>query len=412
MRNLKTAASITAIIAVVVAAAAMFVINPGNDAQAQTTSGICSRDQTAQTAILAAIPDVTECANVTDSHLAAITGTLDLSDSSITALAASDLEGLSGLTALDLSGNDIDYLPSHVFDDLTALEEIDLSGNGLNLLPPDPFHKTLSLEVMDASDNDISSLQEGIFINNGALLEVDFSDNDINYLSGTEFTSSPLLTRIDLANNALPGLSMDMFQGLASLEELYLAGNTGAPFSIDVQALDLGANAFEVGTGGGSPPFDMSANITATGGTLSHSAVTFAGGGRGMSQVITVTHAGDDPATVTVSGAAFTEGTHSGITAANGTALSVPRNGDARRHLQPDPPDPGRDPRPAGQRTVRHRDGRGSGRHHQAARSRWHQHVDAPGRRPRQPHRCAGPLPVRQRNLRAAGRLLQGRRQL
>ena len=182
---------------------------------------------------------------------------------------------------------------------------------------------------MDASDNEISSLQEGIFINNGALLEVDFSDNDINYLSGTEFTSSPLLTRIDLANNALPGLSMDMFQGLASLEELYLAGNTGAPFSIDVQALDLGANAFEVGTGGGSPPFTMSATVSVTGGTLSHSAVTFVGGGRGMSQVITVTHSGDDPATVTVSGAAFTEGTHSGITAANGTALSVPHNGDA-----------------------------------------------------------------------------------
>ena len=329
MRNLKTAASITAIIAIVGIVAALVVVNPRDSAQAQNTGGICSRDQTAQSAILAAIPDVTECANVTDAHLAPITGALDLSDNSLTELAASDLEGLSGLTALDLSGNDIDYLPSHVFDQMTALQEIDLSSNGLNLLPPDPFHKNLSLEVMDASDNDISSLQEGIFINNGALLEVDFSDNDINYLSGTEFTSSPLLTRIDLANNALPGLSMDMFKGLDSLEELYLAGNTGAPFSIDVQALDLGANAFEVGTGGGSPPFDMSATVSVTGGTITRSTVSFSGGGRGMSEVITVTHAGDDPATVTVSGAAFTEGTHSGITAANGTALSVPRNGDA-----------------------------------------------------------------------------------
>ena len=329
MRKPRNPVAITSIIAIVGIVAALVVVNPGDSAQAQTTGGICGRDATVQTAIMAAIPDVTECANVTDDHLAAITGALDLSDSSLTELAASDLEGLSGLMALDISDNDIDYLPSHVFDDLTALQEIDLSSNGLMLMPPDPFYKNLSLEIMDASDNDISSMQGDVFINNAALLEIDFSDNDINYLSGTEFTSSPLLTRIDLANNALPGLSMDMFKGLASLEELYLAGNTGAPFSIDVQALDLGANAFEVGTGGGSPPLTMSATVSATGGTLSQSAVTFPGGGRGMSQVITVTHSGDDPATVTVSGAAFTEGTHSGITATNGTVLSVSHNGDA-----------------------------------------------------------------------------------
>ena len=329
MKNLKTAASITAIIAIVVAAAAMATINARESAEAQTSAGVCGRDTTVQTAIIEAIADASECANVTDAHLAAITGTLDLSDNGLTELAASDLEGLSGLTALDISGNDIDYLPSHVFDDLTALEEIDLSGNGMSMLPPDPFHKNPNLEVMDASDNDITWLQEGVFINNGALLEVDLSDNDINYLSGTEFTNSPLLTRINLANNALPGLSMDMFKGLASLEELHLAGNTGAPFTIDVQALDLGANAFEVATRGGGPPFDMSATVTATGGTITHSAVSFSGGGRGVSEVITVTHSGDGPATVTVSDAAFKEGAYSGITAANGIALSVPHNGDA-----------------------------------------------------------------------------------
>ena len=330
MRKLKNAVAITSIIAIVAVVTALVAINPMDNAQAQTSNGICGRDATVQTAIMASIADVNLCADVTNQHLAAITGALDLSDNSLTALAASDLEGLSGLTALDISDNDIEYLPSHVFDDLTALEEIDLSGNGLMLMPPDPFHKNLSLEIMDASDNEISSLQEGIFINNGALVKVDFSDNDINYLSGTEFTSSPLLTRIDLANNALPGLSMDMFQGLASLEELYLAGNTGAPFSIDVKALDLGANSFEVGIGGGAPPFDMSATVSATGGTLSHSAVTFAGGGRGMSKVITVTHSGDGPATVTVSDAAFTEGTYSGITTTNGANLSVSQNGAAR----------------------------------------------------------------------------------
>ena len=172
--------------------------------------------------------------------------------------------------------------------------------------------------------------REGIFIHNGALLEIDLSDNNLDYLSGTEFLNSPLLTKIDMANNALPGLNMGMFYGLENLTELYLAGNTGAPFRIDVQALDLGANAFEVATGGGGPPFDMSATVTATGGTITHSAVSFSGGGRGVSEVISLTHSGDGPATITVSGAAFTEGTHSGITAANGANLLVSQNGAAR----------------------------------------------------------------------------------
>ena len=272
MRKLKNAVAITSIIAIVAVVAALVAVNPMDNAQAQTSNGICGRDATVQTAIMASIADVSRCADVTNQHLAAITGTLDLSDNSLTELAATDLEGLSGITALDLSDNRHRlHAEPRLRRQMTALQEIDLSGNGMSMLPPDPFHKNPNLEVMDASDNDITWLEEGVFINNGALLEVDLSDNDINYLSGTEFTSSPLLTKIDLANNALPGLSMDMFKGLYGLEELYLAGNTGAPFSIDVQALDLGANAFEVGIGGGAPPFDMSANVTATGGTLSHS---------------------------------------------------------------------------------------------------------------------------------------------
>ena len=330
MRKLKNAVAITSIIAIVAVVAALVAVNPMDNAQAQTSNGICGRDATVQTAIMASIADVSLCADVTDQHLAAISGTLDLSDGTLTTLGASDLAGLSGITALNLSDNEIDFMPSHVFDQMTALQEIDLSGNGMSMLPPDPFHKNPNLQVMDASDNDITWLQEGVFINNGALLEVDLSDNDINYLSGTEFTSSPLLTKIDLANNALPGLSMDMFKGLYGLEELYLAGNTGAPFSIDVRALDLGANAFEVGIGGGGPPFAMSANVTATGGTITHSAVSFSGGGRGVSEVISVTHSGDGPAIITVSGAAFTEGTYSGITAANGATLSVSQNGATR----------------------------------------------------------------------------------
>ena len=46
---------------------------------AQRTQGICDRTSQVRTAILNRIPGISNCADVTSRHLAAITGTLDLS---------------------------------------------------------------------------------------------------------------------------------------------------------------------------------------------------------------------------------------------------------------------------------------------------------------------------------------------
>ena len=62
------------------------------------TAGICGRTQQVRDAIVAIISGATDCADVTDAHLAAITGTLDLSRKGITALAAGDFDGLTALT--------------------------------------------------------------------------------------------------------------------------------------------------------------------------------------------------------------------------------------------------------------------------------------------------------------------------
>ena len=74
-----------------------------------------------QTAILDEISGVTDCALVTDAHLAGITGTLGLDSQGITALAAGDFDGLTELTVLSLSSNSLTTLPAGVFDELTAL---------------------------------------------------------------------------------------------------------------------------------------------------------------------------------------------------------------------------------------------------------------------------------------------------
>ena len=68
---------------------------------AAQTDGICGRTAQVQTAILGQISGITDCAAVTPAHLAGITGTLDLSEQNITAIAAGDFAGLTALTELE-----------------------------------------------------------------------------------------------------------------------------------------------------------------------------------------------------------------------------------------------------------------------------------------------------------------------
>ena len=91
-----------------------------------TNAGICSRTQAVRDAILAKIPGISDCGDVTNNHLGAITGMLDLSSSSISALAAGDFDGLTSLTDLNLERNDLATLPAGIFDGLTSLTDLNL----------------------------------------------------------------------------------------------------------------------------------------------------------------------------------------------------------------------------------------------------------------------------------------------
>ena len=327
----KKAAAMVSIAAAVIAVAAIVTTTmQQQSAQAQTnTEGICSRTEGIHTAIVAAVPNVDSCSNVTDAHLAALTGTLDASSSSIGDLSAGDLDGLTSIEVLNLSNNSISYMPAHIFDPMTELREVNLSNNSLLMLPWNPFHKNLKLQTLDASSNVIAELPEGIFLNNAALISVDFANNRIAYLSGTEFRYSPNIQKINLENNSLPGLNMDTFRGVNHLSELKLAGNPGAPFIFDVQPFNVGENAVEVLIGGGHAPFDVTASISATNGRLSADSVSIPTG-IGASAVLTVTHDGDQAATITVSNAAFTDGTRTGVSIANGTPILVAIDGTSQ----------------------------------------------------------------------------------
>ena len=109
-------------------------------------AGICSRTQQVRVAILAKISGVTDCALVTNEHLAAITGSLFLRNQSITALQSGDFAGLTALTDLNLNQNsNLTALPAGVFDDLTALRELWLANTGQTALRDGVFDNLTAL---------------------------------------------------------------------------------------------------------------------------------------------------------------------------------------------------------------------------------------------------------------------------
>ena len=91
-------------------------------------------------AIVVTVPDVDNAADVTETHLAAITS-LSLRSAGITALNSGDFSGMTGLTQLNLYGNQLSSLPDGIFEGLTALTTLRLGGNTV-----DPMPITVSLE--------------------------------------------------------------------------------------------------------------------------------------------------------------------------------------------------------------------------------------------------------------------------
>ena len=195
----RTARSLAAVL--LVAFAAILALPP--QAEAQTT-GICGRTAAVQTAILGKISGVFNCADVTDAHLAAITGRLDLRNENITALAAGDFDGLTALTSLDLHDNSLTELPDDVFDELTALTDLSLNSNGLTSLPTGVFDNMTSLQQLWLDNNDLTELPAGVFDNLTALTELRLYDNQLATLpdDGTVPNAGGTVTVTRAANNA------------------------------------------------------------------------------------------------------------------------------------------------------------------------------------------------------------------
>ncbi len=153
-------------------------------------------DRTTQVrdAIVAAVPNVTDAADVTDTHLAAIT-VLDLRNEGITSLQTGDFSGLTALTSLNLYGNMLSSLPYGIFEGLTSLTSLRLGGN---LLEPMP---------LIASIQQVATGQFRVVISEGAPFDISVPVNGSTVTISQGSTASTTFTStINVSIGTLPSL--------------------------------------------------------------------------------------------------------------------------------------------------------------------------------------------------------------
>ena len=185
---------------------------------------VCNRTTQVRDAIVAAVPGVSDCNNVTYVHLTGIRG-LNLKGQNITTLKTGDLDGLIALDQLLLNFNDLSSLPADVFDELTALKALSLLHNDLSSLPAGVFDELTALESLYLSDNDLSSLPAGVFDKLTALEQLGLSGNDLSSLPAGVFDKLIALQVLYLSSNDLSSLPAGVFDELTALEQLGLSEN-------------------------------------------------------------------------------------------------------------------------------------------------------------------------------------------
>ena len=210
---------------------------------------VCDRTPQVRDALVEAIREVSNCAEVTTAHLTGVIQ-LSLGGAGITTLRENDFNGLSSLEFLSLNSNSLRSFPEGVFSELGSLKVLWLRDNPLEALPESIFQGLDSLQSLLLDDIELRTLPEGIFrgLNNldqlwlygnslgslphgvfdglNSLRELLLSDNEFNVLPEGAFRGLSTLETLWLDGNALSSLPEEIFQGLSSLRSLILGGNS------------------------------------------------------------------------------------------------------------------------------------------------------------------------------------------
>ena len=245
-------------------------------AEAQTFTSVCNRNAGIRDAILNALTSISNCADVTASHLSNITTlqagnanisalvasdfdslrpqhlllannqlnavptavvqlmthatfrTLNLSNNQITQLNQNDFSGATHLRTLRLDGNDFSGLTAlhkDALNPLTNLEQLYINNTGVKSLPNGFLNSLTKLNIFEAKDNALTGLPAAILEKNTALASIVLSGNSLASLDKDTFKRNVRLMTINLDNNALTTLHADIFQHNTALRILFLSRN-------------------------------------------------------------------------------------------------------------------------------------------------------------------------------------------
>ena len=168
--------------------------------------GICNRTEAVRVALVDLVddvhPTVAGCADVTDAHLASITGRLTLGHSGIHSLQVGDFDGLTHLKILDLRRNQLRTLPDGVFAGLDSLVDLDLWQNELQTLPAGIFAGLSALSDLDMEENDLRTLPPGVFAGLN-LRFLGLEGNRLRTLPSGVFDDLDVTLTLDLSHNEL-----------------------------------------------------------------------------------------------------------------------------------------------------------------------------------------------------------------
>ena len=197
--------------------------------------GVCTRTEQVRDWIVAQVLEADNCGLVTDEHLAAIEGAMDLNSKGITALRSGDFQGLT-LSDLTLRNNRLTMLPAGVFDGLTLSGGLNLQGNlragakfSLTVeLEPAATPATVRLALVEGIPRAITvpvTVAEGTPSSNQASFAVGATTSD----TFTVTRSGPGITIVSIGNlPALPdnyiGLQLNSGDPLVLFADVYFTG--------------------------------------------------------------------------------------------------------------------------------------------------------------------------------------------
>ena len=231
---------------------------------------VCDRTPQVRDAILGEISNISDCALVTEAHLASITS-LSLAYENITTLKSDDFVGLSALTSLRLDYNDLTTLPNGIFDGLSALKHLNLIGNQFTTLPDGIFDGLSSLTNLRLASNRLNNLPSGIFDGLSALTILELDGNALTRVPES-VSGLSTLTHLYLSRNQLRVLPDSVFSGLL-LTQLHLTGNSVDPLPLTVSLEKVGEGQFKAVVPTGAP-FDIVLPLNVRNGSIDGGATT------------------------------------------------------------------------------------------------------------------------------------------